>query len=324
VTRRRGFTLVEVLLAITITGIVMGAVFAALFYTRVARDSIHNLAEIHSAGPAILDRIEEDLRHLWIYNLSGAQVFLGRNLSPTGVDADALDFVAGVETSEATLVEERWLRSRPCEVGYRLRPSPAEADFLELWRREDFFVDEDPFEGGGWTLVYDRMKYFNVTYFDGLGPDAEPYEEWSTEGWGRFPRRLQIDLAIETQPRFDRGQSATLTRNAPRVVEFTRTILLPDSLDRALEARLRPRIPERPQPEEGPGGVPAELSGGGAVTTAGGRAAVGGRVGGGGSGRPGGPPPTGTGAFNPFGGGGLPPTGGGGLPPGFPPFIPPH
>jgi len=327
---RRGFTLVEVMLAITITAIVMGSVFAALYYTTVARDAIHNLAEIHSAGPAVLDRIEEDLRHVWVYNLPGNRVFLGRNLSPTGVDADALDFVAGVESSEALLLDERWIRSRPCEIGYRLRPSPHDPDFLELWRREDFFLDDEPFAGGNWTLVYDRMKYFNVTYYDTLGPDAEPYDEWSTEAWGRFPRRIHIDLAVETQPRFDRGQTAGMTRNAPRVVEFSRILLLPEALDRMLKARLRPRIPERPELPEGPGGLSPELAaGGGTVTTTGRGGVPGGDGRGGGGGGRGGGFPGGGGAgpgpsvFNPFGGGGMP-TGGGGLPPGFPPFIPPQ
>ena len=301
----------------------MVSVFATLYYTVTARDAVHNIAETHNAGPAILDRIEEDFRHLWVYDLPANRLLLGRDLTVAGVQADALDFVAGAESAGELVRDDRRVQSPISEVGYHLRGNPANADFLELWRREDFFLDDEPFRGGNWQLVYDRIKYFNVTYFASLGPDAEPLEEWATEAQGKFPRRIQVDLAIETQPRLDRGESAARTMNAPRVVEFSRTILPSPDLDRMLAARLRPRVPTPPRPAGntmatagkggalglGPGGV-------GGAFTAGTRRGSGPDASGARAGPPHGPggpafplPP----GFHPPGGGG----GGGGI------FVPP-
>ncbi|HET6203965.1 MAG TPA: prepilin-type N-terminal cleavage/methylation domain-containing protein [Planctomycetota bacterium] len=317
-TARRGFTLPELLVSITITAMVMVSVFGTLYYTVAARDTVHNLTEAYNAGPAILDRIAHDLRQIWVYDLAGSRNFLGRDLTVAGAQADALDFVASVPSSELVLGERR-IRSRLCEIGYHLRANPKNPDFLELWRREDFFVDEEPFEGGAYELVYDRVKYFNVTYFDRLGTDAEPIEEWATEAAGTFPRRIQIDLAVETQPRVDRGEFTGTGFDAPRVMEFTRTLLPPVDWNRMLAARLRPKIP-----------VPSNPAGQSLTTAAGspGAPGMGGRGGGnrggftaGGrfpgptpaAGSPGGSHGGTTGGTIPFPplGGGAPPPGGG-------------
>ncbi len=316
---RRGFTIPELLVSITIAALLMVSVFGTLYYTVVARDTVHNLAEAHNAGPAILDRIEQDLKPLWTYDLAGGRIFLGRDLSMAGAEADALDFVASVPSSTLVLGERR-VRSRLCEIGYHLRANPANPDFLELWRREDFFVDDEPFVGGTFELVYDRVRFFNVTYFDRLGPDAEPIEEWATEATGTFPRRIQIDLAVETQPRVDRGEFTGVGLNAPRVMEFRRTILPPADWNRMLAGRLRPKIPVPPNS----GGQGLASAGGSQGMPGGGTMRGGARTGfsaGGGQPRPSasaGSPGGGHGGpmgptipFPPLGGGGPP---GGGFP----------
>src|SRR5262245_63791099 len=121
---RRGFTIPELLVSITIAALVMVSVFGTLYYTVAARDTVHNLTEAHNAGPAILDRIEQDLKPLWTYDLAGGRIFLGRDLSMAGAQADALDFVTSVPSSTLVL-GERHVRSRLREVDYHLRANAA-------------------------------------------------------------------------------------------------------------------------------------------------------------------------------------------------------
>ncbi|MGH7151029.1 MAG: PulJ/GspJ family protein, partial [Planctomycetota bacterium] len=127
---RSGFTIPELLVSITIAALVVVSVFGTLYYTVAARDTVHNLTEAYNAGPAILDRIEQDLKPLWTYDLAGDRIFLGRDLSMAGAEADALDFVTSVP-SAALVLGDRRVRSRLCEVGYHLRANPANPDFLE-------------------------------------------------------------------------------------------------------------------------------------------------------------------------------------------------
>ena len=77
------------------------------------------------------------------------------------------------------------MRSDVHEVGYRLRPNPTDDDFLEIYRREDFGVDDEPFDGGNYTFLHDRVKRFDVQVFTEDGPDAEPLDDWGTERGGR-------------------------------------------------------------------------------------------------------------------------------------------
>jgi hypothetical protein len=81
-------------------------------------------------------------------------------------------------------------------VGYALRQNDQEADYLELWRREDWFVDDNPVRGGKYSLVYDRITTFNLQYFpipeenvDGRGTD-----EWDTRVKKKLPYAIVLDV----------------------------------------------------------------------------------------------------------------------------------
>ena len=66
--RRAGFTLMEVILTLLIMGGIMVTITQILTASRQSRDTIHNIQESMLAGPAILERIEEDLRGLLVYD----------------------------------------------------------------------------------------------------------------------------------------------------------------------------------------------------------------------------------------------------------------
>ena len=65
---RSGFTLIEVMLALTIMAWIMLQITMILRTARTSRDAIHNIQEQQLAGPAILQRIENDLRALTIFD----------------------------------------------------------------------------------------------------------------------------------------------------------------------------------------------------------------------------------------------------------------
>jgi len=68
------------------------------------------------------------------------------------------------------------------EVGYACRVNDEDSDYLELWRREDYFVDDKPTDGGHYTLVYDRIRTFRLRYYP-IPEEAqvkEGLEEWDS------------------------------------------------------------------------------------------------------------------------------------------------
>lgn len=173
---RRGFTLIELLVTLAILGIVLSSLYAVLTSTLKIRSRIEDREDAFVVGPAILDLIEDDIRGIYFTNIEGQAFFLGENQSVGGRDADRFDMVT--TTDSRVLVgsdDSNRVRSDVTEVGYALRENREFDGYLELYRREDFFVDELPLEGGRYRRVYDRIRDFNVVYLaEGATGEDDP------------------------------------------------------------------------------------------------------------------------------------------------------
>jgi prepilin-type N-terminal cleavage/methylation domain-containing protein len=241
---RSGFTLMEVLLTLFIMSGILLTMTQILNAARTSRDTIHNIQETQLAGPAILDLIERDLRGLVVHGRAQEQHLRTRDRAMLGLDGDSLDFVTSTNSLTLEDQNDRYVRADINEVGYRLRPRADQDDFLEIFRRESFGVDDEPFEGGQFTFLHDRVKGFDIQVFIEDGPDAEPEKEWlfdegatppSTSVTGEdlgpvgLPARLEITLTLELAPRIVREQLMIAPVDR-RTMIYRRVIRLPESL----------------------------------------------------------------------------------------------
>lgn len=247
---RAGFTLIEVLLTLLIMGGIMLMMTQILTAARTSRDTIHNIQETQLAGPAILDLIERDLRGIMTYDRTRQLQLRVKNRVMLGYDADSLDFVTTTDSLSYTNVDDRFVRADVGEVGYRLRPNPDSADqFLEIYRRESFGIDEDPFEGGNFMFLHDRVKSFDVQCFAKDGKDEQPIEDWgmdrNPENIG-LPARIEITLVLELAPRLVNEQLSILPTDR-RTITYKRVIRLPESLRGNEEDIPIPKVPEIPK-----------------------------------------------------------------------------
>jgi len=288
---RAGFTLAEVLLTVLIMSGILVSITQILHAARVSRDTIHIIQETQLAGPAIMDMIERDLRGLLIANRTRQDHLRVTHRVMMGLDGDSLDFVTTTDNLIMRTDRQRFVRSDINEVGYRLRPSPVYDDFLEMYRREDQGVDDDPYGGGEYSFLHDRVKGFDLRVFSEDGIDATPLDEWGQkddESIG-LPARLEITLTLELQQRVAREQLA-MNYARKSLMTYKRVIRLPEILRSDEKEIVVFRIPTPPTGEAG-GGVPADPAATIPVTTTG--VGVGGgrgRGGGGGGGRGGGGP----------------------------------
>jgi len=225
----RGFTLMEVLVALAIMSLVMVALYSVLNASLLARDTLEREARVVRVGPDILDLIEADLRRAWVMDIDEDQVFKGESKTIDGEPADALSFLTTVDSTVTRHVDEREVPSDICETGYRLRRNAALPDVRELWRRQSFHVDDKPLEDGVYELLHDRVISFQVHYFDEVDKDAEERTEWDAAVRHRLPALVQIDLALEAVPRTteDLGRQDA----ASRVQHFRRMIALEPGSD---------------------------------------------------------------------------------------------
>jgi len=246
---RAGFTLIEVLLTLVIMAGIMVSVTQILNAARASRDAIHNIQEQQLAGPAILQQIENDLRALSLYDRDPRLVLRIRNRVISGFEADAIDFVCSTDglLPYRDHAGDPFRRADQNEVGYHLRTRPDSDDFLELYRREDFGVDDKPFDGGEFAFLHDRVKAFEIRVYEEDGVDAEPMEAWGGEGEEEFvglPARIEIELTLELAPRLVREQLV----ETHSTVTYKRVFRFPSSLVLAQELGVVPIIPRIAKP----------------------------------------------------------------------------
>jgi type II secretory pathway component PulJ len=241
--RTVGFSLVEVLVALLIVSGIMLALVQLLDATRITRDTIHNIQETQLAGPAIMDLIERDVRALMVYDTAPDRVLRIKDRVVLGHDADRIDFVASTDSVVLNELDHRFLRADCNEVGYVLRINPQDDQFLELYRREDFGVDDEPFDGGAYTFLHDQVKDFDIAVFEEEGPDAESIEDWGDdEEHVGLPLRIEIRLTLELAPRLAHEQLKIVSVDK-RTVTYTRLIRFPEPLLAQLEHQPIPGIP---------------------------------------------------------------------------------
>ena len=292
----------EVMLTVLIMSMLLVSISQILNSARKTRDTIHNLTETTLAGPAILDRIERDIRGLVVFNRANDQALRIRDRTLSGIDADTIDFVTSVNSLVPEFDGANYMRADHSEVGYRLRPNPANDDFLELYRREAFGVDEEPFDGGRFTFMNDRIRGLSIQVYDEDGPDAEALDSWNSSDDEEFglPARIEIELTLELTPRLTREQLKGIDVDKA-LVTYRRVIRFPPLLHLALEVQPVPIIPNITPPRldtadagEGLADDAADILGGGAegsLGDGGGGRGGGGGGGGGASGSSGSAPP---------------------------------
>jgi prepilin-type N-terminal cleavage/methylation domain-containing protein len=255
-----GFTLLEVLISIMMVSLIMTATYAVLFTTLNARDLIEKEHLEGKIGPAILDLIEKDISSVWCWNIHDNDVFNGESGTVSGERADRLQFITTTNSSYTMENEERQVHSDVTEVSYLLRQNPRIPELLELWRRQDFHVDDKIAEGGLYERIYSRINSFQVTYYGDLHEDAEKLEEWNAAKRGHLPSAIEIYLVMEIDPTLAGYALDDMSRER---LEYHRVIFLPQTS--ALTMAVRPVIPTFEDPDEAGGDGEGDGKGDGAT-----------------------------------------------------------
>ncbi|QDU84757.1 hypothetical protein Pla163_18710 [Planctomycetes bacterium Pla163] len=249
---RSGFTVVEVLVVMVIMSTILVSITQVLSAARETRDMVHSMRETQLAGPAILDLVENDLRGLLTYSMRPSGVLRVTSLELKSVNADRIDMLTTTNSKLFELGETRALRADFNEVGYMLRERPGDPYFLELYRREGYAADEEPFKGGRYSFLHDRVLSFQVLVYSEDGPDAEALDDWNLESEpnNELPLRIEIELEIEMTPSLITGTQLT----GQRKVKYKRSFRLGNPLLLSFQTEPVARIPDlRPPTDTGTG-----------------------------------------------------------------------
>ncbi len=209
-----GFTLLEVLVTLSILSLVVTSLYAVLVSTMRTRDILDREIEGPRDALAVLELMSEDLRAAILpADVKGAN-FVGKDgRSADGRDADQANFLATVSSKfprdprrlrreEIPLDAEGdpEVRSELCEISYLLKGDPQSPGRMHLYRREDFHVDEDPKVGGTYLRLHSRVRSLKLRYWSGTEREknADPADKWDAAEKKSLPVAVSIELSVET------------------------------------------------------------------------------------------------------------------------------
>ncbi len=205
--RTRGFTLLELMLAMLLIAVMMTIVSGVVIATLEAQARIEEVTAGSEIGPAILSRLRQDIEAAMVFDKE-RDWFFGVDRRGSWGERDRLDFVSAAEAygAEDSQSDPRFQSIN--EVGYSVIESQSRPGEGILYRREDYWMDAEPLKGGRLTGLYDRVTHFDVQYFDG----QQWVSDWSSkQAGGKLPDAVKITLKLRVTDRRAAGGVAEHT-----------------------------------------------------------------------------------------------------------------
>lgn len=194
---KKGFTLLEVLITLSILGVVLSIIYMAFNQSMLVMAAIEERADTFEKGRLILERMSRELRNTFIS--ATAQTthpfrlgLVGQTHKEKGIYRDRIDFTAfappGGDAGENT--------GHIQEIGYFLDYAPG-AEGLTLFRRQDEALDGDILKGGIMQPICPKIQELRFVFFDQTGGKHKEWNSLAGDRKGNLPTRVEIKLVIE-------------------------------------------------------------------------------------------------------------------------------
>jgi len=207
----QGFTLIEVLVALTVMSMIAVTIWAATSQTTRTRQVIQESHDKHHQVRVAFDMLTRDLTSAFL-SLNRAQlepshdtVFIGEDHGET----DRVDFAAFTHERRYFDVKE----SDQCEVGYFLAPDEEEPEQMNLVRRESPTLDAEPLEGGQHLVLIEDVTAFDLQYFDMVMNEWQ--DTWDTTEVTGEQMVLPMQVRIRIVARDRRGDDVAYATQVP-------------------------------------------------------------------------------------------------------------
>ena len=201
--RQRGFTLVEVLIAVSITAVIGAMALGAFSRSAAARQAVEEQDERIGGARVALGRMAREVSAAFLSDHFDRQrfrdrptVFKGRD----GGDRDTILFATMAHTRAVRDARE----SDQSVVEYLLDDDPEIPGEQGLFRREKLRIDDEPDRGGVKSLLLQHVVAFDVEYWD--WQKQEWVRDWSTAPGDRtlLPPRVKMRLTLRMADGKDR------------------------------------------------------------------------------------------------------------------------
>jgi general secretion pathway protein J len=209
--RSRGFTLVELLVAIVILSLISVLIYSAFSSMKRSREGLERVEDRYREGRLAMARMTRELQSAFISLhapintalLVEKTAFVGTS----GTPADRIDF----DSFANRRVDRNSHISDQCELSYFGSPNPDESGVIDLARRISTTLDLDPKKGGRVEVLATDIDLFDLQYLDpvtGTWLDTWDTTQSVTGQPARLPVQVRIVLVLNGGARqgYSRGQ----------------------------------------------------------------------------------------------------------------------
>ena len=183
--KEKGFTLVEILIAVSLVSVIFSFVFGVLTSNLEASQNAESRMEISHTGRFFIGRITGDLMAASLMPNSGIGSFTGKDLYRDGKSKDELFFTAFTR-SYLTLLPP----VDQSEIGYYFEL--LEDGSGRLMRRESDVIDSQAETGGESFRLSDRVEEMTIRYLGGEGW----VDSWDSATNPILPKAVSIEITI--------------------------------------------------------------------------------------------------------------------------------
>ena len=197
---QRGLTLIEIALAVSILAFMGIATAGTIGRSFDAYEAVTGIdGKYHNVRMA-MNRMARDISMAFIAPVQKVRdedrqwktIFKGGDESPF----DELSFTS---FSHRILLQDA-KESDQCEITYFGKADEDDSSKINLMRREDWRLDDEPEKGGRVYVLAEDIKDFKLRYFD--VKDDDWTDEWDTEKsefQGRLPSIVELTITIEDE-----------------------------------------------------------------------------------------------------------------------------
>jgi general secretion pathway protein J len=195
--RARGFTLIEVMIAVAITAIIGGMLVGAFQRAAVAKELVEADDERIDGARLALTRMAREISMAFLSEHYDHKRYRERPTLFRGRDQGGRGTLVFTTFAHARL-ERDAKESDAAVIEYRLESDAERSGEYVLTRREKVHVDDDPDRGGTSAALCDHVTGLELQYWD--WKRQEWVREWSSssvERQGQLPTRVHLKLTLK-------------------------------------------------------------------------------------------------------------------------------
>ncbi len=217
---KRGFTLVELLVAIAVLSMISVLIYSTFSGMKRSKEGMQRVGDRYREGRLAMARIQREMQSAFISlhaPIDKSMAFRKTAFVGTrGTPGDRVDFTAFAHLRMDRDAHE----SDQAEISYFTSPDPKRNGQVDLVRRYSPHIDEEPGRGGRVEVLATDIDLFDLEYLDPLS--GQWNETWdTTQAIGqnnRLPLQVRVILVLNGGNRSSVGRGRQPIRLVSKVV----------------------------------------------------------------------------------------------------------